>query len=107
METKILEIRDRATCIPIMAARPSVAVCRTAREFAIVSRAGFKHAGPVIVCKLSSGDCQLAPEAWGDRTMSTAHLFIRNHWEEIESGETVDVPLILGESDKPMGSDIR
>jgi hypothetical protein len=35
---------------------------------------------------------------WGDRTMQTAHIYIDEHFAELNDGDVIDVEFILGES---------
>ena len=41
-----------------------------------------------------------------DRTYHVAHLYVQQHWDEITSGDVVDVEFVLGETDAPKESEI-
>ncbi len=105
METKILEIRDRATFIPVLAVNMN---SYDATERYFLSRCGYPLDGePNIMIthlnadRLASND----PCQWGDRTYSTAHEYIIEHWSELVSGDVVDVEFILKETDHPKRSE--
>lgn len=94
MTTKLFEIRDRGTFIPAMAVQVSEA------DGYLMRRAGF-GSPMVYLIALATEQCRYDPYNWGNRTMNAAHLFIAEHFEELENGAVVDVEFILGESSKP------
>lgn len=91
MESKFLEIRDAATFIPALAVRIS------REDGYLARRAGF---GPpcVYLIKLAIEQCACDPYSWGSgsRTMTVAHEYIQEHWDELRDGQVVDVEFILG-----------
>lgn len=102
MKLKLLELRDHATFIPIFAFR-----CREENEAQryLLSRAGFGPRGDsrcVIVGRLEcagvSRNCTYDPFSWNDRTFTTAHRYIEEHFDELHDGQVIDVEFILGES---------
>lgn len=101
METKILELRDRGTFIPILCIR---LLPDTARENYLLRRAGFAFAPPLVqLVNLTTGQ-----GGWdeyeigrGARTLPIALQHIRSNWDDIENGEVVDVQYILGETEAP------
>jgi len=106
MQTKILEIRDRATFIPVLCtyldAEPGVV------EYWYLRRCGYYADGhiAVMMTRLSGeGPATCDPYHWNDRTFKTAHLFILRHWYELKSGDVVDVEFILGETPAPKVSE--
>lgn len=111
MITKTVEVRDRATFIPMLAIklRPD---CEADRY--LLSRAGFgstldRQSEYVMLVGLDGGKDGAAcdPYDWpgGARTRTVAHDWIIKHFDEIESGAVVDVEYILGERDTPKVSE--
>ena len=96
MQTKFLEIRDSATFIPALAIKLTAD-----DEFGhyLLRRAGF---GPnqnyIILHHLESSEFQYYPFSWPNRTMHQAHLYIQDHFDELQSGDVIDVEFILGET---------
>ena|SRR3990167_10958996 len=122
MDVKLFELRDRATCMPVMAVRLRN---RTPREFALLRCVGYgpeEIGGPeetpgvlrhgltpyVILCTLDGMKVQYNAYNWpsSPRTLRTAHLHIINHWGTLNSGDVVDIEYILGETQAPKASDI-
>lgn len=110
MQVKLFEIRDRMTFIPVMCVRfdwadesehsPSLA------ERYLIRRCGYGPRPEVIMTKLAGGEvAHCDPHAWGGRTLNNAHLYISDHWHELESGSVVDVEFILGEVAEPKQSE--
>ncbi len=106
MRTKLLEIRDANTFIPVVAIQCSPD-CEAERY--LLARCGY-GGGPeeqsrfVLVARLSAeDDLHYDPNRWdGDtRTMPTAHRYIIEHFDEFRCGDVVDVEHILGERPNP------
>lgn len=96
MQTKILEIRDRATFIPVLAF--ATAPTSEAQRY-LLARAGFADR-QIIVLRLSGiHTAQYDPYQWqgGARTMPIAHLYIRENWDTLSDGDVIDVEFISGE----------
>ena len=107
-ETKLLEVRDRATFVPVIAIKPRP---YNEEERYLLARAGYgrsasDHERYVLMSRLA-GHSELIydPDAWGNRTMIVAHAYIRDNWESISNGQVIDVEFILGESDNPKTSE--
>lgn len=103
MIAKIFEVRDEGTHIQVFAL--STSPSNAGQQYGL-NRCGFRGGDAVIVGYLdgernSSAD----PYHWGDRTMSTAHNYITDHFAELADGEVVDVRFILGEAASPCKSD--
>lgn len=98
MNAKIIEVRDRATYIPVLAIRldPS-----NSHERSMLRGAGFGERPweYLPVTHLGRGHTQFYPADWGDRTMATAHQYIIEHFDELGPYDVVDVEFILGECD--------
>jgi hypothetical protein len=105
MEVKILEVRDAATFMPVMCInlKPS---CENERY--LLSRSGY---GPdpegqgeyVLMTPLAggSGRASCDPYDWpgGATTLPHAHTYIIKHWDELRSGDVVDVEYITGQTE--------
>ena len=116
MEVKLFEIRDRGTFIPVMAVRLIVNEMGDAGEveFFLLRRAGYSkdqilisQAEPyIILCKLDGIEAQYDPFAWPNRrTMGTVHRHIIDLWQELKSGDVIDVEFLLGETQTPKKSE--
>ena len=104
MKTKLLEIRDRATFIPVLAIHLT---SQNEAEQYLLSSAGFWHdrlrqSNFIALWQLNDGDgqCTSDEHAWdtGARTMALAHEYIRSNWNEINTGDVIDVEFILNET---------
>jgi hypothetical protein len=108
METKIFEVRDRMTFIPVMATR--VLPLKEGQGY-LLSRAGYgPDEPPLIILTQLAGGRGLAtcdPHDWGSgsRTMKIAHEHIRQHWNNLADGGVIDVEHILGETEMPKTSE--
>lgn len=105
-ETKMFELRDRATFIPIIATR--MCMSKNPRESWLMRRAGydiFSEEPCVLLARLNGGPACYDPYDYGDRTFHTAHKYITENWEALGSGAVVDVQFILGETQKPAVSE--
>lgn len=107
MKTKLLEVRDRMTFIPVLCidVNEDVSVLRSY----LLRRCGYACDGhPNIVMTRLSADgtpCWSDPYGWADRTFVVAHNYIIEHWHEIDDGGVVDVEFILGETAAPKVSE--
>jgi len=103
METKLIEVRDAGTFLPVVAIRTMPA---NGAERYLLARLGYgiheeDQAQYVLLARLSSDtEMRYDPYRWpGDtRTMPVAHQYIIDHWPELETGAVVDVQYILGET---------
>jgi hypothetical protein len=105
METKLFELRDSSTFIPIIAIKMS---SDHPREHYLLRRAGYSDTPPplILVSRLSGGATQYDPYAWNDRrTFPVAHQYIEEHWDSLETGAVIDVRTILGETATPAESE--
>lgn len=111
-ETKVIEIRDEGTCIPALAVR-LVGGFET-RVGRLLRRAGYSpeeqrpkgFPACVLLTRANGGRSEYDPYEWGDRTWSTAHHWLTEHWDDIEDGGLVDVRVALGESATPCESEV-
>ena len=109
MEQKLIEIRDDGTTMVCMA----IAMNEPAnqREEWFLNRAGYNmdYDRCIMLGPLRGGDSRnpwsYDPYERGGRTMREAHFWIIKNWDEIKSGDEVDVEYILGETDVPKTSE--
>lgn len=106
MITKLFEVRDVATFIPVMAvkmkANPDTFHTECSEEY-LLRRAGFwgETGSNLIGLAMLSGEdshMNFVPHLWNGRTMTTAHKYISEHFDVLNSGSVIDVEFILGES---------
>jgi|SRR6187455_1740743 len=112
MEVKLLEVRDRATFIAVIAIRLAF---RSGEEHFLLRRAGYaveqiepelKGNEPYILfAPLDGGRLEYDPFKQPNRTMSRAHFHAVNNWDTLTSGDVVDVEFIAGESTTPKQSE--
>ena len=107
MIIKAIEIRDTATFIPAIAIK--VVPANEGQRY-LLRRSGYGFDFPqVIVAKLGggSGMAHCDPYEWGGgaRTMTVAHEWVRDHFDEIEDGQVIDVEFLLGERAEPKASE--
>jgi len=109
MVVKTLEVRDRGTFIPVLAIK---LVSRDEAEHYLLRRAGYSSSAIdaaridlepyVILVKLVDVEAQYDSFCWSNRrTMTTAHQFIIENFDALQSGQVVDVEFISGESQHP------
>jgi len=59
----------------------------------------------IVLCRMEASgvdrNATYDPYSWGNRTMTTAHLHILEHFDEMFSGDVVDVEFIVGITKKP------
>ena len=109
-ETKLFEIRDSATFIPVAAVRlRNIGPEAPSTETWLLARGGWGMGdGPIHLFRLDergqgfSDPCEWGP---GARTMPVAHVYIRDHWPELVSGQVIDVEFILGLQPEPKTSE--
>jgi len=111
MITKTIEVRDRATFIPMLAIRLDPG---NEADRYLLSRAGYgadpeDQCSYVLLARINGGDGEFKcdPYDWetSARTIPEAHKWLIAHFDEIESGAVVDVEFILGETAQPKVSE--
>jgi hypothetical protein len=102
MTTKTIEIRDKATFLPMLATRLDPI---TKADRYLLARAGYgttpcAQEKYVLLASIQGVRCasNYDPSVWNDRTRQIAHRWIIDHFDELESGAVVDVEFILGET---------
>jgi hypothetical protein len=119
METKLIELRDAATCIVMLAVkiepfrdnvnnkypilwRDKNGTVSTlhAREQWLLSHAGYGT--PLILyTRLDQpSKWKWSSDDWDqdDRTFWVSHKYLEDHWDEVRNGDVVDAQFILGET---------
>lgn len=105
IQTKLFEVRDSMTFIPVIASRM---VSEYGPERYLLGRVGYGTAVPdhIFLARLAGGTIATAdPYEWNSRTMQAAHGHIMRHWNELASGDVVDVEYILGKTNEPKKSE--
>lgn len=105
---KFFEIRDEATCIPVMAIALGALKCYNSRELAIIRRGGYSVTWTTIVLMRLS-DCEANYDIYNwtyGRTLRVAHNYINENWDNLKSGALIDVRVILGEEIIPAETDL-
>jgi len=109
IETKLFELRDHSTFIPIIASRMT---SDDPHEAWLLRRAGYRWEGegappPLVLLTRVQGNyrAQYDPYSWTGRTYPVAHDHIARNWHELQSGAVVDVRFILGETPAPCESE--
>lgn len=114
METKAFEVRDRMTCIPVMATAmlphaesdsPS-AIGHAESERYLLRKLGYTFADvardpiTVFMARLDGSKASIEPWTWGNdvATLRVAHEYIASHWMLLKSGDVIDCEYIRGET---------
>jgi hypothetical protein len=98
METKLFQVRDEGTHIPVMATH--VLVTMEDRE---LRRAGFAVGRRyTLLTNLATMTTQYDEERWTPgRTMRLAHLHLNEMFDIYKSGAVIDIEYILGQREAP------
>jgi len=103
MKIKYFEVRDSCTFIPVVA---MLTESDDEREQYLLKRTGYGPDGAlVILMRLDTLNAQYSPSFWLDRTMSLAHEHISEKFDNLETGDVIDVQYILGETEEPKVSE--
>ena len=115
MRTLLLEVRDRATFVPVLCVEmtPDRTLVDgrpgpwSEEQTYLLRRCGYRFDLPaVMMTRLGAGyPAHIDPYAWRDRTLSVAHDYICQHWPHLRSGDVVDVRFVLGEAEEPAESE--
>lgn len=105
VESKILELRDSATCIPVIAVCAYRSHAEEGRPNRLLRHAGyaFKESQYWII-DLNSGKSHR--EEFDKGTFGTALQQIALKWTDINDGDVIECGFISGREPKPQGSDI-
>jgi hypothetical protein len=110
MKVKLFEIRDVATCLPMMAIKLDP---RSEAERWLLARSGY---GPtpdaqrkyVLLADLQGGGGKIICDYydWGGcRTRQIANKYIAEHFDDLTTGDVIDVEFICGITKEPKKSD--
>ena len=103
MKTKLLELRDTGTFIPLLCVDMNPDSAFADAQHYLLHRCGYPCDGrPNIGITHASADGTFSndPYRWsGSRTYAVAHRYIIENWETLKDGDVVDVEYILGETD--------
>jgi hypothetical protein len=104
MKTKLFELRDRATFVPVLAVKM---VSQDEAEQYLLRRSGYGPDQSVLLTGLDGGldKSTCDPFDWPNRTRHEAHKYIANNFDSLESGQVIDVEFILGETTQPKTSE--
>lgn len=110
MEVKLFELRDDGTFIPLLCIKPQgVGQHEIPHPFIekMAWRYGYRGARSVIVLHMGVPErgCHSDPYAWGDRTFRAAHHHVESLWDELKTGDLIDVRVVLGETTEPCKSE--
>jgi hypothetical protein len=99
MEIKCLEIRDSNTFIPVICIRP---IADNEAQRYLLRRDGYRADDTERCIIMIDAQCRgvaYDPYDWtrGRRTQARAHVYIADHWAELDDGDVIDVEFILGE----------
>lgn len=124
--TKLFELRDAGTFIPMLAVKLLVhdhdsrnIAERNADEHEefLLRRAGYcrdeildhgEDLEPyILLINLISNEATYDPFKWSNHhTYTPAHLYIRSNWELLVSGQVIDVEFLRGERTEPKKSEM-
>lgn len=103
MDTKLFEVRDRQTFIPVIAIRLG---SDFEPERYLASRVGFgrdwdSQSVYVLLAKLVGQEMRSDPNAWNCPTMTLAHVWITENWRCLTPGQVIDCEYLRGERLSP------
>lgn len=103
MKVKLFELRDRGTFIPVMAVKLTEEN-RESVEAWLLDRAGLNYAASytILLWNLSENRGAVDPYHWQGapsiRTFPVCHEYLEQHFDELESGDVIDIQFIIGET---------
>lgn len=97
MDSKMFEVRDRGTCISVVATKLQ---SQDKSEEYLLGRAGFYGDGfpYVLLTHMETFKSTFDAYKWDDRSMRTAYRYIQQNFDNLETGDVIDVEFILGET---------
>jgi hypothetical protein len=99
MQTKVFEIRDRATFLVGLAVKLRAQPETFVEDF-LLGRAGFGEDSDLIILMNPTYPQKAEWDAYArtDRTWRIAHMYIQHNWQHLKSGDVIDVEFILKET---------
>lgn len=108
MQTKLFEVVDGATRLSVLAVRLEGG---TPKENWLLERVGLGEgsAYKVQMTDLELNKTHRDPFKWrsDSRTTFEAHLYIQKNWDNLKTGDLIDIRVIVGESDFPVSSKFK
>jgi hypothetical protein len=105
MKTKVFEVRDRVTMIPVLAIKLEA---ENIQQQKLLHHAGYSPRQPYyLMLHIVSFKFQYDSHAWNDRTLGRAHHYIEQNFDKMVDGEVIDIEYILGETTQPKVSDLQ
>lgn len=106
VEVKTFEIRDTATFIPVMCIRGNVQEIEQP-DLYLFRRSGWgaDQVFTYMFCLGGYGPCNYNWSCWDGETRQIAHRHIEMNWDQLRSGDVIDVQFILGNSAEPKESE--
>ena len=108
MQTKLFEIRDEGTFIPVVATLMRDTDSNILQNY-LLRRCGYGADSRSVLLTALDGD---GSPAWSDyfgwglvRTRFVAHRYIQDNWDDLIIGQVIDVEYILGEKTEPKKSE--
>lgn len=103
MNSKMFEVRDRSTCISVVATKLKG---QNEAEKYLLQRAGFYGDvfSYILLTHMETFKSTFDAFKWDDRSMRTAHQYIQQNFDNLKTGDVIDVEFILGETKQPQKS---
>lgn len=100
METKLFEVRDRGTFIPVICIK---LVPTNEADRYLLGAAGFStdlelQSSYILYGGLEGLNFEYQSGSHPNRTRNISHEYIEEHWADLQSGEVIDVEWIKGET---------
>jgi cold shock CspA family protein len=104
-EVKMFEVRDKATCIPVMAVHCHKQEMQPQAAY-LMSRSGWTESQQFIyIMNTKSGIANYNAGNWDSNTMFIAHNYIETGFHELNDGQVIDVEFIQGFTKEPKASE--
>jgi len=101
MISKTFEIRDRNTFIPALCIRIQ---SNDERDNYLFKRAGYGDIQHILI-HLQNNNATYDPYCWDNHTMQFAHQYIHENFEELTTGQVIDVEYLQGLTKEPKTSE--
>lgn len=104
VETKLFELRDRATFIPAIA---TLMESENPKERYLLGRAGYGTERRFILLTAIEGGRQAEYDSysWCYEPWRTVHNWLEEHWDEVQTGAVLDGEFLRGETSEPKRSE--
>lgn len=108
MEVKLFEVRDKGTFVVCLGVELKKSKELTPKEDYLIGRAGYSEHPLILFGSIVGGmvnEFNYDPYDWKQRTYKYAHHYVQDNWDDLKSGDLVDVEFILGETKAPKKSE--